>query len=185
MKIPFTQINAYIVNSYKLTYTHIMDYSPQISFLDYVKSQLHTNIVGELFGRSVTSYINTYEYLMGNEQQVSSFKQVVSWYYKDLASCILNSVGTFNSDFSILENSNIPQKHLGTSKVSIKGIHNDLNKLLVTRSAMQEPQFNYFNYLNQMPIEVRKDLQPSHILAEALAMAYIADSEVSILDINN
>lgn len=185
MKIPFTQINAFVANSYKLTYTHIMGYKPQISFLDYVKSQLHTNIVTDLYGRSILSYYNTYLYLMGDEHQINNFKQVVGWYYKDLASFILNSIGTMEDDFSILESCNIPQKHIGMSKVSIRKVYDDLKVLLVDRQQVIDPQFDYFQYLEKVPIELRKDLKPSHILAEALAMAYVADNEIGVLDINN
>lgn len=187
MKIPFTQVNPFIVNSFEVLYTHIIAMEPQISLLNYVKSQLHVNIVSQLFGRPILAYNNSYLYLTGNGENLKDFKTSIHWYYEDLSNFVLKDIEYLGNDFSILAGANIPMKDLEYSEISLRAVVKDLEIILLDKRPIpsESMQFNYFEYMNVIPLEIRENLKPSHILAEALAMAYLAkQSETRILDIN-
>ena len=188
MKVPFIQVNPFILNSFQVLYTHIIAMEPQISLLNYVKSQLHVNIVSQLFGRTIITYNGAYDYLIEEGENVRDFKTVIRWYYKDLANFVLKDIEYLGNDFSILAEANIPMKDLEYSEISLRQVVKDLQIILVEKKpvAKDAMQFNYFEYMNIIPLEVRENLKPSFILAEALVMAYLAkQSDIRILDINS
>ena len=56
----------------------------RIRFSDYVKSQLHLNIVSQLFDRPVDLYKQAYDYICGNKSYHRAANEVLGYFYKDI-----------------------------------------------------------------------------------------------------
>lgn len=68
----------------------IVDYNVErgevgIRFSEYVKSQVHLNVVHGLYGRSLHEYVETLYFLGGKSICRESALRVLDYYYKDLA----------------------------------------------------------------------------------------------------
>lgn len=66
----------------------------QIRYSDYVKSQLHLNIVSDLFNRSSMIYKNALDYINGDNTCESSAETVLQYFYEDILNFLLNN--TYN-----------------------------------------------------------------------------------------
>lgn len=56
----------------------------KIRYSEYVKSQLHLNIVNQLFDRPVELYKQAYDYLCGNKVYHKAAGEVLTYFYKDI-----------------------------------------------------------------------------------------------------
>lgn len=56
----------------------------KISYSDYIKSQLHLNIVTNLFGRPIHLYKKAYDYLAGDIRHVKTAQKVLEYFYEDI-----------------------------------------------------------------------------------------------------
>lgn len=63
-----------------------------IRFSDYVKSQLHLNLVSDLYHRDVGEYFNAYQYIAGNEGYYKDCLHVVHYFYHDIAHFLINNL---------------------------------------------------------------------------------------------
>lgn len=150
---------------------------PQITFTNYVKSQLHANIVSDLFDRSILAYDGAYKYLNGDKEKVNDFKTVLRWYYTDLSNFIFKSIETLGEDFSVFRGSNIPNADIELKEISITKIKGDLANIFEKRIPVQGEEFNYFEYLSELNFQAKSDLKSSNILAEALVMKFMASQK--------
>lgn len=62
-----------------------------IRFSDYVKSQLHLNLVSDLYHRDVGDYFDAYQYLTGNTAYLKECLRVVRYFYHDMAHFLINN----------------------------------------------------------------------------------------------
>lgn len=62
-----------------------------VTFSDYVKSQIHLNIVTGLFGRSILEYKYTLDYLQGKVPLSECVKNVLLFYYIDMLNFLSNN----------------------------------------------------------------------------------------------
>lgn len=62
-----------------------------INFSDYVKSQLHLNLVTDFFGRDIVSYYNAYQYIMGDKTHYRDCLKVIKFFYTDMANFLCNN----------------------------------------------------------------------------------------------
>ena len=55
-----------------------------MNFEQYVKSQLHLNVVHDLFDRDILMYAKALDYLKGDKKQEQVAKEVLFWFYEDV-----------------------------------------------------------------------------------------------------
>ena len=55
-----------------------------LNFEQYVKSQLHLNVVHDLFDRDILMYAKALDYLKGDKKQEQVAKEVLFWFYEDV-----------------------------------------------------------------------------------------------------
>lgn len=82
-----------------------------IKFSDYVKSQLHLNLVTDLLHRNINEYFNAYKYLTGDLSCFNDCITVVKYFYYDLAHFLLNNKSDIQLDLEI-DAINIPSLNL-------------------------------------------------------------------------
>lgn len=63
----------------------------QICFSEYVKSQVHLNVVRGLYGRSLQEYVEALRFLQGKTSNVEQATAVLRYFYKDLAYFLINN----------------------------------------------------------------------------------------------
>lgn len=63
----------------------------RIRFSEYVKSQIHLNIVEDLYKRSVSEYAKALYYLNGNGMYKDTAEKVLEYFYRDLAAFLINN----------------------------------------------------------------------------------------------
>lgn len=174
MVIPYYQINQYIINSVKKTYANLLKPSPTILFEDYLKSQLHFNIVGAFHGRSLIVYQRALDYINRKETGTfDAYKETLLWYYNDVSMFVLNDFVEFekNNDFSILD-SNIPRlDEVCIEEISLNAVYDDLGVILEKNESPSQPVIDYSVFAN-IPMKSRMSLTQSRLLTEAIAMQH-------------
>ena len=172
MLVPYYQVNPYIVNSVRSYYSNLAQVYPMITFEEYVKSQLHFNIVGALYDRQLVVYKKCYEFMQGLPTGCDEYIKVLFWYYEDINKYVVADIKNILKveDFSII-NTNVPKLDMVTSEIlDLKDIYNDLVCILETGNAnFKLSTINYFSFLDQFPAQLRMTLKPSKLLAEAVA----------------
>lgn len=62
-----------------------------IKFSEYVKSQVHLNIVADLYDRSISEYAKTLSYLNGDVVYSEEAEKVLGYFYQDMANFLINN----------------------------------------------------------------------------------------------
>lgn len=62
-----------------------------ITFSDYVKSQLHLNIVTQLYKRKFSEYVKAFYYLEGDSAYKEDIERVLYYFYSDMSSFLINN----------------------------------------------------------------------------------------------
>lgn len=62
-----------------------------INFIEYVKSQLHSNVVTDFFGRNIFVYLNTYKFLKGEIFLEDEAIKVLNYFYEDIANFLIKN----------------------------------------------------------------------------------------------
>ena len=62
-----------------------------VKFSEYVKSQVHLNIVHGLYNRSLSEYAETLAFLRGSTSKRAVAEKVLRYYYADLANFLINN----------------------------------------------------------------------------------------------
>lgn len=63
----------------------------KIRFSEYVKSQIHLNVVHGLYNRSLKEYVETLYFLQGRTSRRASALRVLGYFYDDLANFLINN----------------------------------------------------------------------------------------------
>lgn len=63
----------------------------RIKFSEYVKSQVHLNVVHGLFNRSLKDYVETLYFLQGKSSNRTAALRVLQYFYDDLANFLINN----------------------------------------------------------------------------------------------
>lgn len=80
----------------------VREASLSFSFVEYVKSQLHINVVTELLGRNIFAYLNTYKFLKGENILGDEAIKVLHYFYEDVANFLIRNPA--NMKLSIIIN---------------------------------------------------------------------------------
>ena len=62
-----------------------------VQFSQYVKSQVHLNIITDLYSRNMSEYVKTLHYLNGDLSYKDDAKRVLSYFYQDMAHFLVNN----------------------------------------------------------------------------------------------
>lgn len=188
MVIPYYQVNAFILNSYKPTYSSLINVEPMISFENYVKSQLHTNVVTGLYKRDIFMYYKTLRFIEGNDnsdEYYTAYKEVLKMYYTDIGNAMLKCIGELKTDFSIID-TNVPKSELlEHESIDVKQVFSDLTEILLN-DRMVYSKINYLEILRDIPLKDLAELKPSRLLAEAIIYKhYGKQSKAYRLEVRN
>lgn len=63
----------------------------RVCFSDYVKSQIHLNIVQDFYGRGINEYVEALLFLNGNPDYRKSAESVLRYFYLDMAKFLINN----------------------------------------------------------------------------------------------
>lgn len=97
-----------------------------VTFSDYVKSQIHLNIVSGLFGRSILEYKYTLDYLQGKVPLSKDVKNVLIYYYTDM----LNFLANNEYDCNLKVTNDIPELQDITSCVVIDKVEKQFRQFI-------------------------------------------------------
>lgn len=173
--IAAVQANAFIINAHKRCYSGLFKKEPSISFFEYVKSQLDFNIVTPLFSRSIIPYNEAMKFITTQDTRfLDSFCQVLRWYYIDLSSAIFNCIDTVPDGFVMITEPIPCREILAKSDIKVIEVYTDLCKIL-HGDRISTPKFDYFSYLEYIPLNSRLALKPTMALAQAITVRYLAD----------
>lgn len=75
--------------------------SLSINFIEYVKSQLHVNVVSDLFNRDIFCYLNAYKFLKGDYLLEGEALKVLHYFYEDIANFLINNPINVRVDLQI------------------------------------------------------------------------------------
>lgn len=100
----------------------------ELSYEEYVKSQLHLNVTSDLFNRKMVDYHNALLFLRGDESKKNSALVVLRYFYQDVCSFLANNP----NDVDVLVTAPDCLKSLcGTTEISATATGKDLRQLLV------------------------------------------------------
>lgn len=97
---------------------YVQSGSLKIRFSEYVKSQVHLNVVHGLFGRQLKEYVETLWFLNGHMVYRDVAKNVLRYFYSDLSDFLVNNCNAI--DLSVV---------VDTNYFGCPSIHVDLEKL--------------------------------------------------------
>ena len=99
--VPYTHYNYVLCNSLRSMY--LIPTNLVFTFEEYVKSQLHFPLVSLVEGRSIDDYYRALNYLenkVSSHESELSLRNVISWFYGDVAKSILGCRKQNTEDFS-------------------------------------------------------------------------------------
>lgn len=83
----------------------------KIKFSEYVKSQVHLNVVYGLYRRSLHEYVETLYFLNGKTSKRKSAMKVLEYYYKDATNFLINNKKNVQLTLEVdTENFNLPRQ---------------------------------------------------------------------------
>jgi hypothetical protein len=130
MIIPYTQMMGFIVNGYKPVYTHYFNRELTFTFENYVKSQLHLQVVTELYGRDIFQYNNALKYLRGEDKFVLDCSEVLRFFYQDMTNMLCNVLKKnpdLNTKVMIVSDLGRPSQ-IPSKKVSLSDVVEELQE---------------------------------------------------------
>ena len=93
--VDFTKINNFIAvaafGAWIGDQVQVHSTSLQITYSDYVKSQIYDNLVTHLFGRDAMLYFEAGKYLQGYLEHKDKAQQVLQFFYEDMTNFLLNN----------------------------------------------------------------------------------------------
>lgn len=77
-----------------------------VNFFEYVRSQLHVNIVSDLMDRDILDYLETYRFLCHETFSIRSVITCLRYFYLDMANFLINNPANIKIILNINENEN-------------------------------------------------------------------------------
>lgn len=100
------------------TAIHSVEGSIRIKFSEYVKSQIHLNVVYGLYGRSLHDYVETLYFLNGKTSKRKSAMKVLHYFYKDAANFLINNRKNVQLELVVdTENFNLSRQVVNVSQL--------------------------------------------------------------------
>lgn len=168
MIIPFQQMNIFIINSFKPLYGHIFDNDNiNITFTNYIKSQIHLNIVTDLYGRDLKIYRESLRYIKGDDECFASFCKTLKFFYSDIARMILNNI---NKDIHICIDVDITRDTiLRKETIDLKNYQTLIDNVLSGEANTIEEML-ILKQLNRFTLKQLSELKSSRFLSLAILL---------------
>lgn len=90
MIVPFSHMSGFIISGYKPLYPHYFDRDLTFTFENYVKCQLHLDIMPALYQRDLYLYLKAFKFLSGDDSYFAECGQVLRFFYQDTADMLCN-----------------------------------------------------------------------------------------------
>lgn len=146
MDLPYTKINAYLAKGYipnfdivegkRYTRISVPDDEPNITFEEYLKAQLHYNIMCFFDDRQIKEYNDAYDFMFNQSSNINNYMKVLQYYYRDMARTILTYENDFSEDFNLIANNIIPREDSleDRKEIDLEAVMRDIEKLVNGRA---------------------------------------------------
>ena len=178
MEIPYTHMNHVLVSSFSPKYGDVINKKPLVKFIEYLKSQVHYNIITIIHDRNILEYNNAYNYVKGRISNPEDYKKVIRYYYSDVADIILKSNVELKEDFSIIGSNEIPRAD-GLEKITIDvdSVAADIDSMINgTGAIVNKHNLDYYKLVGQLPAHLMS-FKCKRVITEALLLKYFGDSK--------
>lgn len=173
MIVPFNQFLIFIVVGVKpFRMETFRDRELTFTFENYVKSQLHLQTVTEIYGRDINLYLNTLNYLRGQDKYLYECSQVLKYFYADMTNMMCNVLRSDYANRTKIEikvdlprNTQLPKKVVKLSEV-VEELREVLEGRTDGKDFISTGIFTRFQY-NELA-----KLEPSGLLALASIFQY-------------
>ena len=173
MIISYEYVDCIFLKNELKEFKDVFKNKPIITFKNYVKSQLHYDILVHRYNRDITSYNQAYNCICGRTSNFSAYKQVLKYYYSDLSDLIFSIDPNFDEDFSILGNIDMPRfDEIGFVELDIDKISRDLARALREEN-VENSDVDINGLLRLLPTNLI-GFKQQRLLTEALLMRYYA-----------
>lgn len=113
---------GYLINELAI---NTKDFIFTLKFSDYVKSQLHLNML-QMFNRDIKVYKNAYDYLNGDARYEKQVIQVIKYFYSDIIGFLRNNPN--NLYFEVITDIQLPKMQY--INCDYKGVYDSMLDLL-------------------------------------------------------
>ena len=152
----------------------------QISFEDYIKSQIHYNVLVYINNRNLPDYNSAYNYLCGRTDNIEAYKRVLRYYYEDVANLIFSLDMDRIQDFSIIGDNVIPRcDGIATVEIQLNQYQQDLESAYV-QPGIENSDVDLALAMNTIPTAYSTK-SDRRLVAEGSLLRYFAkiDGEIS------
>lgn len=152
----------------------------QISFEDYIKSQIHYNVLVYINNRNLPDYNSAYNYLCGRTDNIEAYKRVLRYYYEDIANLIFSLDMDRIQDFSIIGDNVIPRcDGIATVEIQLNQYQQDLESAYV-QPGIENSDVDLALAMNTIPTAYSTK-SDRRLVAEGSLLRYFAktDGEIS------
>ena len=137
----------------------------KIKFSEYVKSQVHLNIVHGLYGRSLKEYVETLYFLQGKTSKRATALKVLKYFYEDAARFLINNKDNIHLELVVdTENFELPKQMLSIAALKTNLLQ-EFEKVLAGKISLND--WKYSAILDSV-----KDAGDMQKKAESYALAY-------------
>lgn len=197
MELPYTKINAHLVKGYIPEFNvvegkrnlviEVPDTEPSITFEDYLKAQLHYNVMCYFEDRQIKEYNDAYDFMFHQTDKIDSYLKVLKYYYIDMARLVFSYQRDFSENFSLIGNNVVPRNEEIKNRLAldIEAIMRDIQRLVEGKSDF-ETEINFPKLLQSVKSEdifSKERLQNKNNLkafTEALLFSYYGNEDESV-----
>lgn len=171
MRIPYTHMSSFLLT------TSFSEPKATVSFLDYVKSQIESDILLKVKERKSEPYLHTYKFLTGQGSNMEAYRKVLKFFYEDLTDSIVRYIKV-GKEFELVLLVEDPYRTLPQFSVTLSDIEKDIYESLVSEEMAGE----FVGFLTKFSVSELSDLKPSKMLALASALheASVSDNHVKL-----
>lgn len=132
IEVPYTHYFFYVLGARKIVRPDQFKGELTFTLDNYIKSQIHLQVVRQLFGRDIMKYKYALDYLEGDDSRLYEFSLVLRYFYQDHADMLCNIV---RANFPDPPKVNVSTKvnrnvDLANTSVSMSDIKLELSDLL-------------------------------------------------------
>lgn len=172
MEIPYYKMNAFLINGYTPVYSNLLDYKPTLKFKEYLKSQLHSNIITTLYQRDIFNYAEALKFINGEDRYFDSYKLSIKYFYRDMGNMLGNLLPKVNGFFELVD-FNIPRSEiLEKVTVNLDELEQDILLTMSNRPITNKSNSKYLKQLDTIPFTVLGQITCMKMLALTLILIY-------------
>lgn len=172
MEIPYYKMNAFLINGYTPVYSSLLDYKPTLKFKEYLKSQLHSNIITPLYQRDIFNYADALKFINGDDRYFDAYKVSIKYFYRDIGNMLGNLLPKVNEFFELID-FNIPRSEiLDRVTVNLSELEQDILLSMSNKPIKNQDNLKYTKQLENIPFTVLGEVTCMKMLALTLILEY-------------